>query len=166
MRLYRIAQDRYPVLDGGGAKLSGGRWNSVGLPVVYTSSTRALAALEKLVWVDPEDLPANLRLFEINVPEGVRTDTLSPRALPPNWRQAGDLACRAVGDSWLTTGGGLLLEVPSAIIPEESNYLINPIHRDIAAVQVTHVREFIFDARLLAPRVWTGKVVAPPPLHP
>lgn len=164
MRLYRIAQDRYPVLDGGGAKLSGGRWNSVGLPVVYTSSTRALAALEKLVWVDPEDLPANLRLFELNVPDQVSVEVLPMRALPANWRQAGDLECRNLGDQWLSAGRSLLLAVPSAIIPEEPNYLINPMHRDIEAVQVAHVREFVFDVRLLGQRVWTGKLVSPPPL--
>lgn len=113
-----------------------------------------------------EDLPDNLRLFEIEVPDGLPVEVLPLRMLPRNWQQAGDLQCRTMGDDWLNGRRTLLLEVPSAIIPEEPNYLVNPTHPDITTVRVVQAREFLFDERLLGQRVWTGKVLAPAPLRP
>lgn len=163
MRVFRIARAKYPGLDGTGAKLSGGRWNSAGVPVVYTSGSRALAALEKLVWVNPDDIPADLRLFEIEIPDDAPVETVATQELPASWRQASDPHCLRMGDEWLRSRRSLAIAVPSAIMPEEPNYLLNPAHPHMPAVKVSRLRDFNFDARLFKPKInYVGRVFPPP----
>lgn len=149
MRVWRIARECYAPLDGEGARLLGGRWNSPGRPVVYTSRTAALCVLEVLVWTDPEDVPDDLRLYEIEVPDHARIERLPAGALPPSWTEPGSPECIAPGDRWLAAGDALALEIPSAVLPEEPNLLINPRHADAAGVHVVDSRAFTFDLRLL-----------------
>jgi RES domain-containing protein len=149
VRVYRIARVRYAALDGEGARLVGGRWNSVGVPVVYTALTRALAVLESLVHADPDLVPPDLTTFEIDVPDGLAEETVDRDALPADWRRPGHLRCVELGDTWFRRGGTPLLRVPSAVVPEEMNLLINPRHRDAARVEVISSAPFAFDARLL-----------------
>lgn len=149
MRVWRIARGCYAPLDGEGARLVGGRWNSAGRPVVYTAQTAALAVLEVLVWTDPEDVPDDLRLFEIELPADASITRLDPGSLPATWMEAGSPECMAVGDGWLATAESLALEVPSAVLPEERNLLINPRHPDAARVRIADSRPFAFDVRLL-----------------
>lgn len=149
MRVWRIASGRYDPLDGEGARRTGGRWNSIGRPVVYTSAHASLAVLEKLVWVDPEDIPDDLQLFEIEVPDDASITTLDHNRLPANWTDPGSPECVEIGDRWLAAGEGLALIVPSAVLREERNVLINPRHPDAAQVRLVDSRPFIFDIRLL-----------------
>lgn len=150
MRVWRIARRQFQALDGEGARLAGGRWNSEGVPVIYTSSTLSLAALEYLVHVDIEDAPDDLRAIEIDVPDGAPMEEVSPATLPGDWRRVPDHpACVRLGDDWARRGEALALRAPSAVIPEESNVLLNPEHPAAASVRVIGSREFSFDPRLL-----------------
>ena len=140
----------YSALDGEGARRAGGRWNSPGIPVVYTSSTLSLAVLELLVHTDPDLVPTDLRAFEIDVPASLTPAILDVGTLPANWRVIPNHpACRAIGDDWLNQGNHVLLGVPSAVIPEELNYLINPAHPGAGLIQVVRSRAFSLDQRLL-----------------
>src|SRR6476469_1127769 len=135
MRVWRVARRVYSALDGEGARRAGGRWNSPGMPVVYTSSTLSLSVLELLVHTDPDLIPKDLRAFEIDCPGSLTIETLDPTTLPSNWRQMPNHpACRALGDAWLKQRRHALLAVPSALVPEELNYLINPAHPDAGQI--------------------------------
>jgi RES domain-containing protein len=152
VRVWRIARERYQALDGEGARLNGGRWNSEGRAAVYASETLALAALEYLVHVEPLLAPADLVAIEIDVRDdaglGVRVepdqfpDADWPRYPAPDWEAE-------LGDLWLAEGEFLWLAVPSAIVPREHNVLINPLHPRMRDVRVVSTRPFAFGRRLL-----------------
>ena len=138
MLVWRICRETHQALDGEGSRLHGGRWNSERVSVVYTSSTLALAALEYLVHVDIEDVPDDLVAMAIEVPDD----------LPPDWNQVLDHpACARIGDQWAAKGTVLRLRVPSAVVPEESNVLINPDHPRAGDVRMVSIRPFAFDSR-------------------
>ncbi|HEX8693496.1 MAG TPA: RES family NAD+ phosphorylase [Longimicrobium sp.] len=150
MRVWRITRRPFQALDGEGARLNGGRWNSEGVAVVYTSFALSLAALEYLVHVDVEEAPADLVALEIDVPDDVPADEVRLDDLPEDWNRVEDHpACASIGDRWVRDGRALVLRAPSAVIPHESNYLLNPKHPDAARIRVVSVRDFVFDPRLL-----------------
>lgn len=150
MRVWRLARREHSALDGEGARRAGGRWNSPGIPVVYTASALSLAVLELLVHTDPDLVPNDLHAFEIDVPDSLPSSLLDISTLPSNWRQIPNHpGCRALGDRWLEGRSQALLGVPSAVVPEELNYLINPAHPDARLIQVVRSRAFSLDRRLL-----------------
>jgi RES domain-containing protein len=150
VRVYRICRAAHRALDGEGARLYGGRWNSPDRAAVYASGSLALAALEYLVHVDPGDVPNDLVAITINVPDGASAEEVEANALPAGWEQvAAHPACAVIGDAWLRAGRSLLLRVPSAPIPEEANILINPRHAEAHGVSTAASRPFFFDPRLL-----------------
>jgi RES domain-containing protein len=150
MRVWRIARLVYPQLDGEGARINGARWNSPGMPVVYTAGSLALAIVELLVHTDPDLIPDGLTAFEIDVPAAVTLHSLNAGELPPGWDDQDDLtSAREVGDEWLRSSRSCVLAVPSAIVPEEVNFLINPAHPDASTITVISTRPFAFDPRLL-----------------
>jgi RES domain-containing protein len=148
VRVWRICREAQAALDGEGARLFGGRWNSEEVAVVYASATLSLAALEYLAHIDIEDVPADLIALAIDVPDDSTAETIATTDLPPDWRMSGNPACVALGDAWAVRGETLTLSVPSAIVPDESNVLINPAHAHAARVQITASRRFSFDPRL------------------
>ncbi len=153
MRLYRLCRLAFRTLDGEGGRLYGGRWNTPGRPVVYTSTTLALAALEYLVHVDATDVPADLVALTIEMPDDVVMERLSTARLPKRWMQSASCPeCQALGDAWLASGKTALLSVPSAPVPEERNVLINPRHSDSARLQIIEQRKFVYDPRLIRRR--------------
>jgi RES domain-containing protein len=148
--VWRITREPYQALDGEGARLNGGRWNSEGVAVVYTSTTLALAALEYLVHVDPEDVPEDLVAMRIQIPDGLPDERVRASGLPADWNEVPDHpACVRRGDAWAKDARAAVLRVPSAIVPEEENILINPRHTDAGRIAVVHTRAFAFDPRLL-----------------
>lgn len=150
MRVWRICREGHQALDGEGSRLYGGRWNSEHVSVVYTSSTLALAALEYLVHVDIEDVPDDLVAMAIEVPDDAGEGMVAVDDLPPDWKHVPDHpACARIGDQWAAGGAVLLLRVPSAVVPEESNLLINPDHPRAGDVLVVSIRPFAFDSRLV-----------------
>ncbi len=134
-------------LSGTGAKRFGNRWNSKGTAVAYTSTTRALAVLEMLVHLDPEDVPGDVIMIPVNVPDG-EIETL--RRLPRRWYELPYRASvQRVGDQWVRSGRALGLLVPSAVLRAERNLLINPAHPAFGRVKVGKPEAFHFDLRLM-----------------
>lgn len=149
MQVFRLCRAPFAALDGEGARRYGGRWNSVGRAVVYTASTRALAALEYLVHVDVTDVPNDLVLLTLDVPADAATHAVDASALPSDWVTTPEsAACRAFGDAWLRAGDALVLTVPSVAVPEETNVLLDPAGPRFAEVRVVAERRFEFDPRL------------------
>ncbi|HEY7769930.1 RES family NAD+ phosphorylase [Longimicrobium sp.] len=151
MILWRLTRAAYPKLDGEGARLHGGRWNSEGVPVVYLSSSLSLAALEYLVHIDIEDAPTDLVALKVEVPDTASAEEIEVETLPGGWYSVADHpTCVELGNSWVERGDSLLLWVPSALIRVESNVLLNPHHADAGNVRVLSSTPFAFDSRLLS----------------
>ena len=153
--LWRIAADTpgYAAddLSGMGAKLTGGRWNSKGVPMVYCSASIALATLETVHYLRAGTLPFNRFLVRIEVPEALWQASQILAPIPGGWDAipAGLSASRA-GGQWSAAGNTALLVVPSVIVPDECNILINSRHRDAAAITASTVRRWHYDPRFFA----------------
>jgi RES domain-containing protein len=155
MLLWRIATDtpsyRADDLSGTGAKITGGRWNRPGTALVYAAESIALAALETIVHLTGGmALPLNRILVRVEVPDdqwaaraifdraaGVGWDVEPPGIVSLDW-----------GDAWAAGAATLLAEVPSVVIPEANNVLINPGHAALPELRVTRVRRWTYDGRL------------------
>jgi RES domain-containing protein len=142
MILWRISN--YATLDGIGAKLNPGRWNSLGNAVVYAADHPATALLEMLVHIDISLLPDSFQLLKISTPDDV---TLANDKLPANWT-TNDTITKSIGDEWLKSQSSLLLKIPSAILPDVFNILINPLHQEAARCRIESVQHVPLDARL------------------
>lgn len=129
--------------------MAGGRWHTLGRRAVYFGATPAIVVLEKLAHIDPDLLPDDLRLgcFEFGKPvHPAKIEERSP--LPDNWT-SNEAETQALGTDWLRTGSTCLLKVPSVLLPEESNYVLNPQHEDAQHLHRVNERPFSFDARLV-----------------
>lgn len=149
MRVWRVSKPRHvaTAFSGEGAKRDGGRWNHVGVPVVYASESAALATLELLVRLQDVRLLANYVLIPADVPDDAITE-LDVGVLGPDWRRYPHTeATKDAGDRWARGGVSLALRVPSVVVPG-SNVLLNPAHPRFAEVQVGDALSDAFDARL------------------
>ncbi len=137
-------------LKGLGAKKTGGRWNREGTALIYASTTRALACLETCVHLK-SDLPLNRYLVQISIPDEIwaKRETLSVKKLPIGWDALppGKVSLDA-GDQWVSKCRSCVLEVPSVVVPEETNVLINPLHHDITFLKAKKTRKWIYDSRI------------------
>lgn len=151
MRVYRIGRTEHiEDLGGTGARLYGGRWNHRGVPLVYTSESRALATVEFLAHVSLPDAPSDLGLATIEIPAGVSVEQLDVSSLPRNWRGSpAPVELANLGTDWAHSMVSLLLRVPSAIVAHEHNILINPEHDDMRHVRLDKVERYRLDERLL-----------------
>jgi RES domain-containing protein len=149
MDLFRITKAPYADLSGKGGLSYPGRWHSRGRPIVYTAASRALSMLEVLVHTDPEGVPDDLVLLTIDVPDNLAIREITLEALPEDWTEPLHPQTMAIGDRWLRAQDTPVLRVPSVLVPEESNLLINPLHPDAAAIEIRAQRDFAFDERLL-----------------
>ena len=139
-RLYRAAHG--PGLDGAGGVHAGGRWHRLGRRVVYFGAGPAIVVLEKLAHVDPDVLPGDLLLGRFAGNPSTES--------PSEPLQVSDLAaCRVLGERFLDAGRACALRVPSAVLPEESNYLLNALHPDVSKIRLVSERTFFFDERLI-----------------
>jgi len=152
--LWRIATDTrdYEAHDlaGRGAEKTGGRWNRPGQPVVYTATSAALACLETVVHLNASDLPLNRFLVRVEVPDALwaARRVLTPADLPVGWSAIPEgRVSLDVGDRWLRDAPTALLAVPSVVVPEEFNVLINPRHAEAAQVRAVKVRPWFYDQR-------------------
>ena len=156
--VWRIATDtpsyQADDLSGAGAKASGGRWNEAGISLIYTSETRALACLETIVHLNGGGLPLNRYLVEVTIPDDVwaRAREETPGRLPIGWEAepAGQVSIQ-FGTAWVRSGGSALLVVPSVIVQEELNVLINPAHADRARISAIKRRRWLYDPWLTRP---------------
>ena len=157
---YRLIAPRWvdTAFSGEGARKYGGRWNSPGLPMVYLGGSRAITALEMLVHLtSPMSRSKLFTLMEVKIPKELISDYPAD-ILPDGWRDhpPGPLTME-IGDDWLKAGGAngtsggtgqLALRVPSVIIPEETNILLNPLHPKFSKIEVSTPQNFSFDPRL------------------
>ncbi|HSD72881.1 MAG TPA: RES family NAD+ phosphorylase [Thermoanaerobaculia bacterium] len=149
MRVWRISREKYWKFDGEGASAAGGRWNSKGTAMVYTSATLSLAALEYLVNAGIEEVPVDLISISAEVPDSLSRRELKVEDLPAKWRTypaPGKLA--EIGTAWAKSLDTALLIVPSAVIPEEKNWLVNPRHPDAGRIRIEKKTPFQFDPRM------------------
>lgn len=135
--------------DGEGARVDGGRWNSPGTPVVYTSQSAALAALEMLVHLGRASILGAYVLIPCTF-DGHLVSRLDQKRLPKNWRSyPAPPELQLIGVEWAKNDTSAVLEVPSAIVDTDSNYLLNPQHADFRTIRVMDPQVFEFDLRLL-----------------
>ncbi|HYV36958.1 MAG TPA: RES domain-containing protein [Gemmataceae bacterium] len=135
--------------SGEGARLYGGRWNSVGVGVVYAASSCALAALEMLVQLKNQ-LKVEEYLRVVMSFDNKLVIAIDPATLPQNWSaDPAPLTLQAIGDKWVADGASAVLQVPSAVIDVDYNYLFNPAHPDFAKIAIGESRPFSFDPRLV-----------------
>jgi len=153
--VWRIAADTpdYAAddLSGKGAEKTGGRWNRKGTPLLYTSSSMALACLETVVHLGGSDpLPLNRYLIEIEIPDDVwKTRTQFDASLHVGWDALpAGLVSLDWGTNWAKSGAQLIAQVPSIVVPEESNFLLNPLHPRMAALVAKKLRPWTYDGRL------------------
>lgn len=154
MRVWRICKALYAgeSFSGHGARRFGGRWNSPGIPMVYASSSLALAALELFVHLEPNQQPDDLVSIAALLPEGEPSLRWEPDKLPPNWWTGDVDPLRTLGDTWIREKTSLAIEVPSAAVRMEWNVLVNPLHPKIAEVKIEPPQPFHFDARMFSAR--------------
>jgi RES domain-containing protein len=154
MLVYRIEREKHlkAVLDGIGASLSAGcRWNSLNTRMVYTSESRALATLEVVMHLDlTEDMPTDRYYVEIEIEDDLPILELRPGDLPVSWdvKPPGSVT-QFIGDDFVAQAEAVVLKVPSSIVPQEANYLINPLHQDKNKIRVLRSYPMRFDGRLV-----------------
>jgi RES domain-containing protein len=148
---WRLSKTRYAAraFDGEGARVYGGRWNSPGTRVAYASESVALATLEVLVGLQDTSLLTSYSLIKIEFPDELM-ETVDRRKLPVSWnRHPPTPETQRLGDLWVAEGRSAVLEVPSAVVEEEHNYLINPLHEQFVRIEIHRARQFRLDPRLL-----------------
>jgi len=150
MIFYRLSLRQYArSLDGIGASLAGGRWNHKGVPMVYASEYRSLAVLELLVHLSPSQFHAEYVFVGFELSARAKMEELSVNELPTDWRDASARTQIAdLGTRWVQSGGSLGLRVPSVIVSQDWNVLLNPAHPDFVAMKVSKPEPFSFDKRL------------------
>jgi len=149
MIVYRISRTKYANdLTGEGARLNGGRWNHKLTACVYTSESRALALLEYTVNVNIDDIPRALSFTVIEIPEDEILQLNIPD-LPGNWAVApSPSSTKYYGTEILKKAEHLVIKIPSAVIPTEYNYLLNPMHSDIKKCKILDISDFVYDVRI------------------
>jgi RES domain-containing protein len=153
MRVFRIERKKYlnSTLKGTGAALTEGyRWNSLNTYLVYTAESRALAILEVSVHLDlSEDLPTDRYCVEIEIPDDIHMLELELGNLPENWDSRPPiLETQFIGDDFVKENNAAVLKVPSSIVPQEHNYLINPNHSDSSRIKMISKSPLVFDPRM------------------
>jgi RES domain-containing protein len=152
MTVYRFSKEQFRLdLSGKGAELYGGRWNSKGVAMLYTSQSRALAFAEIAIHLPIGIVPDNYFLIAINIPDAISMEKLDAMDLPTDWRSnPHSNSTQQIGDKFLSEGNSLVLQVPSAIVPGDFNFLLNPSHRQMGKVEISNVEPFEFDSRFIA----------------
>lgn len=149
MIVYRVSKTKYANdLTGEGARLYGGRWNNKLIPCIYTSENRALALLEYTVNVNIDDIPRALSYVTIEIPDKSILE-LSAADLPRNWKNIpAPSSTKQFGTNLLNAAKSPILKIPSTVIPEEFNYILNPKHVDSKKFKILEIKDFIYDVRI------------------
>lgn len=147
MLVFRIALTKYA-----NALIASGRaarWNDNDVNVIYTSSSRSLCCLENVVHRSKLGLSANFSVMTIEIPDDVKMQTIDIATLPINWNNFTSMyLTQKLGNKWIQEGKFAVLRVPSSIVPDEFNYLINPLHADFKLINLLKVSSFLFDERI------------------
>lgn len=149
MIVYRIGRTKYANdLTGEGARLNGGRWNHRLSPCLYTSESRSLAVLEYTVNVNIDDIPRALSMTTLDIPEK-NILKLSIADLPGNWSTSpAPASTKDFGTQLLKKAEYAVIKIPSAVISDEFNYLLNPMHRESTKFSIVNIQDFIYDVRI------------------
>lgn len=151
IRSFRILQTKYleTAFNGEGARRYGGRWNSKGTRIIYTAGSLSLAILEILVHIEDYSIISGLySAIPVEFDESL-VQKLDPMKVPPGWDGPEPIAAtQIVGDTWIKNSSSVLLEVPSAVVTLESNFLINPVHEDFEYVKIGEGNPLNIDERL------------------
>jgi RES domain-containing protein len=151
MVLWRISNDA--TLDGRGGLYASARWHTQGRPIVYLAGSPAGALVEVIVHLEIRDglFPKTFQLLKLQVPDEVSRELLDASALRSDWVEDTRVS-RAVGDRWMEESRSALFEVPSAIVPETTNWIFNPAHPDARRITIDWHKPFPADGRLFRPR--------------
>lgn len=154
--VWRLARPEFAKhLDGEGSRIEGGRWNPIGLPALYTSQHLSLSVLEVYVHLPAQmhdDLPV-LAAVQISIPDRAGIARVTRQQLAELLASASPLAaCQGIGSAWISGGRDLVLQVPSVLVPEETNLILNPAHPRMREVKIAATRPFRFDPRLVLRR--------------
>jgi RES domain-containing protein len=151
--VWRLARPEFAEhLDGEGSRIEGGRWNPIGLPALYTSEHLSLSVLEVYVHLPPQmrDALPVLTAVQISIPDIIGMTRVSPERLEELLASADPLAaCQTIGAAWISRGHDLVLQVPSVLVPEETNLILNPANLRMREVKLVSTRAFHFDPRLV-----------------
>ncbi len=148
MEVFRLCAKKHADLSGVGGLYGSARWHYQGQPIIYTASCRSLSALERFVHEQQLNIP-QLAMITIWLPDGIKTTHYSESELPDGWDSVPDSdSSRNIGDRWLKDKVSAVMKVPSAIITNEYNYLINPLHDDAKKIKVIDVQSYFYDVRL------------------
>jgi RES domain-containing protein len=151
MKVYRIVKKKRlnTILSGYGASLSGGRWNSEGTEVVYTSKSVSLAIMENFVHLGVlVNNKLQYSIATINIPDNL-IDVLKVEQLPSDWKTNPPPESTAqIGDAWIQNNSSLALVVPSVVVPIEENVLINPLHKDFSKISIIEINDYYYDDRM------------------
>ncbi len=148
--VWRISKRKHArnAFTGEGAREFGGRWSNPGTAIVYTAQSQSLAALEMLVHLESSELLEKYVLFEVEIDRSLIAQ-VEPSHLPRNWRADPPPAqVRVLGDEWALAATSAVLQVPSALVPGENNFLLNPQHSDFPRLRIGKLLPFHFDPRL------------------
>ena len=151
IRAWRIVKTRYSAdaFSGEGARLYGGRWNTSGTPIVYTSGSKSLATLELLVHLHTSSL-RSFSVCPVDFDDSL-VESLDTAMLPRDWRASPPPnSLQTIGDDWISRGSSVVLRVPSAVIDSEHNYLINPAHKDFKKLVIGSMEVLEMDPRLIS----------------
>lgn len=150
MIVYRISNSIYSSdLSGTGAKLNGARWNSKGIPMLYTTQYISLALLEMLVHTQFTDYAIALDLVYIYLPDDSGIKEITLPKLKTGWTGDADYS-RFIGDEFIKSKQHLVLKVPSAVVQEEYNFLVNPLHAAFRKIKISKTKDFRPDKRFFS----------------
>jgi RES domain-containing protein len=150
-RIYRVLRKPFAhtPFDGEGAYRYGGRWSSPGVRLSYASEHQSLAMLEYFVHLDKDDPPDDLVLAVAEIPDGMETETVEEADLPRNWRDAAAPAeLGRFGDEFVKRGEHCLLWVPSVLVINEKNCVVNPEHADFKRIEIHSTEPLRYDSRM------------------
>ena len=148
MIIYRLAIEAYKNdLTGTGSKLYGGRWNRPGFAAIYSAEHISLAVLEILVNTDKNNIPPAYHLLKLHIPDDIAVKQIKLKSLKAKWYHDIEYA-QFIGSSFLESGKEAVLKMPSAIVKEESNFLLNPNHPDFKKISIKEATLFDLDIRL------------------
>jgi RES domain-containing protein len=150
MKVFRLCKAKFSGdLSGKGAELFGGRWNNKGVALLYTSDSVSLCTLEVLVHSENGELPRNYVLHTLEIPDELPIYEFPMDKIPADWQTfPHSEAARRIGDQFVKEGKYAVLKVPSAIVPNDFNYLLNPGHVDFSKIKITNTEDYEFDIRL------------------
>lgn len=149
MIVYRLAIVAYKTdLSGNGCKIYGGRWNTPGFAAIYTAENISLSVLEILVNTDKNNIPPTYYLLKLHIPDDLPVKKINASKLKDKWYNDFEYS-QFIGSNFLRSGKEVLMKVPSAVVKEEHNFLLNPSHADFKKITITESTPFDFDIRLL-----------------